>query len=71
MHFFPLFLISLLSTPFTGAEEPLDVLIVNGLIVDGAGVVARPGAVGIKTCRIVPAAEVRFKAKRTLDGGGA
>ena len=47
----------------------LDVLIRDGLIVDGTGAPARPGAVGIRDGRIVAVGEVDEPARRTIDGG--
>ena len=48
----------------------LDVLIRDGLIVDGTGAPARPGAVGIRDGRIVAVGEVDEPARRTIAVDG-
>lgn len=72
MPFFPLlFFIAWISPAAIRSEEPLDILIVNGQILDGTGASAVPGAVGIRAGRIIAIGKVDAQAKRTLDARGA
>ncbi len=48
----------------------LDIVIRNGLIVDGTGAVPRAGDVGIRDGRIVAVGAVGEEATRVIDAGG-
>ena len=51
--------------------ETLDLIITNGLIIDGSGQPGFHGDIGIRDGKIVAVGKVGAKAKRRLDADGA
>ena len=47
----------------------LDILITNGTVIDGSGMSAKPGAIGIKHGKLVAATETE-EAARVIDAAG-